>query len=99
MHVFSKSGRLYAAADHYVKAHEYRPPEEFIEAMTDGPVPPGEEYFDRLTKVGLEWRNATGPDGNSLRLKRSLFGDNRLLASTGNAFMNRLATGTPAPSN
>lgn len=69
--VFSKGDRLYAAPTliyHYVKAHKYKPPDEFLRALIDGPAPPSEEYFDQLLELTLEWRNTSAPETNPLRL-------------------------------
>jgi hypothetical protein len=69
--VFSKTDGFYAAPTlvyHYVKVHKYRPPDEFIHALTDGPAPPSKEYFDRLGKLNLEWRNTSAPEAYPVRL-------------------------------
>jgi hypothetical protein len=47
--------RVYAAPNlilHYVHAHHYLPPAEFVEAVMTGPIPPGDEYERRLTLLG-----------------------------------------------
>jgi len=52
---------VYAAPNliyHYVAAHHYKPPEEFLNALREGPKPPDREYFKRLEELGLEWREA-----------------------------------------
>lgn len=63
--VFSRDGRTYAAPTliyHYVAAHRYRPPDEFLEALREGPRPPSQEYFDALARLNLEWsRTSRGP--------------------------------------
>jgi hypothetical protein len=49
--VFGKRGKFYIAPNmiyHYVTVHHYKPPEEFIQALKDGPYPPGPEYIERL---------------------------------------------------
>jgi hypothetical protein len=69
--VFSKTDGLYAAPTlmyHYVRVHKYRPPDEFIEALTNGPAPSSKEYFDHLGKLNLEWRNTSAPEANPVRL-------------------------------
>jgi len=46
--VLSRKGETYAAPNlvyHYVTAHNYSPPAEFVEAVLSGPSPPDEEYF------------------------------------------------------
>jgi hypothetical protein len=56
--VFSRSGVTYAASTliyHYMKSHHYRPPDEFLQALDEGPIPPDQEYFDRLDEAGLKW--------------------------------------------
>jgi hypothetical protein len=48
--------KLYAAPmliHHYVVAHEYRPPDEFIEALMDCPAPDSQEFKTRLDRA---WR-------------------------------------------
>lgn len=62
--VFSSSGDVYAAPTliyHYVADHKYAPPEEFIRALSEGPTPPAQEYFERLSELGLEWRMTSAP--------------------------------------
>jgi hypothetical protein len=59
MRVFSWDGRIYAAPNlvyHYVSAHHYKPPDEFLDTLRKGPRPPSQEYFDLLAKRNLEWR-------------------------------------------
>jgi hypothetical protein len=54
--VFSKGKTIYAAPSlvyHYMKAHSYKPPDEFLHALEEGPVPPDENYFDRLRELDL----------------------------------------------
>src|SRR5262249_14107274 len=51
---------IYAAPTliyHYVSVHHYKPPDEFLRAMMEGPRPPSQEYFERLKQINLEWRN------------------------------------------
>jgi len=53
---------VYAAPNliyHYVAVHSYKPPDEFLNALREGPRPPAHEYFQRLEELGLEWK-ATG---------------------------------------
>lgn len=38
---------------HYVGVHHYKPPEEFLSALQEGPRPPSQEYFDLLNNMGL----------------------------------------------
>ena len=45
--VSSRGGRVYAAPNliyHYVVEHHYRPPEEFIQAVMESPLPGSVEY-------------------------------------------------------
>jgi hypothetical protein len=54
--VFGPGGAVYAAPDlvyHYVSAHEYRPPDEFIAAVLAGPAPGSEEYRAHLERANL----------------------------------------------
>jgi len=56
--VFSGQGHIYAAPNliyHYVAVHHYRPPDEFLRALREGPRLPNREYFDELAKLGVEW--------------------------------------------
>jgi hypothetical protein len=60
--VFSESGAIYAAPDliyHYMVVHRYKPPDQFISALRVGPHPLSKEYLDRLTAMGLAWREKT----------------------------------------
>jgi hypothetical protein len=46
-------GKVYAAPTlifHYVTAHKYRPPDEFIQAVLEGPRPGSPEYEAIVTK-------------------------------------------------
>jgi hypothetical protein len=54
--VFARDGTAYAAPTliyHFMKFHDYRPPDEFIRALTEGPAPWSVEYLDRLKGLGL----------------------------------------------
>jgi hypothetical protein len=70
--VFSWDGRIYAAPNlsyHYVAAHHYRPPDEFLDTLRRGPRPPNQEYFDLLAKRKLEWcKTSKGPPANRVYL-------------------------------
>jgi hypothetical protein len=47
---FSNRGAIFAAPNliyHYISAHHYQPPEEFLESIAEGPCPPDPEYFAR----------------------------------------------------
>jgi hypothetical protein len=68
--VFSQDGRIYAAPNliyHYVFAHHYRPPDEFLEALRTGPRPTSQEYFDILARLNLKW-SKTSSGGGFFRL-------------------------------
>ena len=58
--VFGSNGEIFAAPSliyHYVEAHHYCPPDDFVEAVMKGPIPPEEAYFALLEKHALEWRS------------------------------------------
>jgi hypothetical protein len=72
--VFSKNDTIYAAPTliyHYVERHHYKPPDEFLRAMLDGPAPNTKEYFDILHNLGLEWRWTSAPQGKIFRISDS----------------------------
>jgi hypothetical protein len=55
--VFSTQGEIYAAPTliyHYASVHHYKPPDEFVRTLTEGPQPESREYFDRL-KDSKNW--------------------------------------------
>jgi hypothetical protein len=41
---------------HYVQAHHYKPPPEFLDALKEGLKPPEQQYFDRLESLGIDWK-------------------------------------------
>ena len=56
--VFSRDGTIYSAPTliyHYMSVHHYSPPEEFIQALREGPRPPSPEYFEKLAALELKW--------------------------------------------
>jgi hypothetical protein len=58
LRAFSRDGSIYAAPTliyHYMAVHHYQPPDEFLQALCDGPKPPSPEYFCQLDKLRLEW--------------------------------------------
>ena len=68
--VFSRHGEIFAAPTliyHYVKSHNYRPPDEFIRALEEGPAPESSEYFDRLKELGLDWSRTSAPASKPVR--------------------------------
>jgi hypothetical protein len=63
--VFSDGDAVYAAPNliyHYILAHRYAPPDEFIEVLKTGPQPPDPEYFERLSRLGLKWETTPSLD-------------------------------------
>ncbi len=56
--VLSRMGTVYAAPNliyHYVSAHGYKPPEEFLDAALTG-IPPASEQYERFLKdEGFKW--------------------------------------------
>lgn len=70
--VFSQEGITYAAPTliyHYVAAHHYKPPDEFLDALRSGPGPGSQEYFDALNTAQLEWtRTSKGSPKNRIFL-------------------------------
>jgi len=55
--VFHK-GRIYAAPNliyHYVAEHHYRPPEEFIDAVLNAPIPSSSEYEQLITTLDIDY--------------------------------------------
>ena len=70
--VFSLDGRIYAAPTltyHYAAVHHYQPPDEFLQALRDGPRPPSRAYFDALANLHLEWsKTSRGAPKNKILL-------------------------------
>jgi len=52
-----------------MKSHSYKPPEEFLQALHDGPAPPDEEYFARLKELGLQWNRTSAPPQKPPRIR------------------------------
>ena len=55
LRVFGEGKRVYAAPSlvcHYVAAHHYRPPDEFVNAVLAGPLPDTPEYEQRAAEYG-----------------------------------------------
>jgi len=70
--VFSKTGVIYAAPTliyHYMAVHKYKPPDEFLRALHEGPTTPDQGYFDRLRELELEWRDTSTPAANAVRFR------------------------------
>jgi hypothetical protein len=58
--VFSEQIQIYAAPTliyHRVAAHQYRPPEEFLNALLNGSQPASREYLALLESLKLEWNS------------------------------------------
>ncbi len=57
VHVMGRDGQVYAAPDliyHYVVAHHYCPPEEFIQGVMETPLPGTSEYEVLKKEQGLD---------------------------------------------
>jgi hypothetical protein len=73
--VISLAGSVYAAPNliyHYVQAHQYRPPMEFIDAVLKGLTPGSKGYFDRLSEFGWSWTPTEVPNDLAGRRARSV---------------------------
>lgn len=56
---------IYAAPTpiyHYIRTHHYKPADEFLCALRDGPRPPAPEYSEYLKQLNLEWKTNWTPD-------------------------------------
>ena len=54
--VFGDDGKVYAAPNmiyHYVTAHHYKPPDEFVRALRSCPCPPSDQYLVRMAMAGF----------------------------------------------
>ena len=63
--VFSANDIIYSAPTllyHYMSVHHYRPPDEFLIALRNGPRPLMEGYFRRLNNIKLEWTKTSKSD-------------------------------------
>ena len=65
--VFLRNSRVpvnvYAAPDlvyHYVRVHHYKPPDEFLDALRDGPRPNAEDYLNYLGTLGVQQEATPG---------------------------------------
>jgi hypothetical protein len=55
--VFGQGSKVYAAPNliyHYVTQHEYKPPDEFIEAVLNSSLPGSQEYKAQMKKYGWD---------------------------------------------
>jgi hypothetical protein len=54
--VLSRHGEIFAAPNmvyHYMTVHDYNPPDQFVDAVMNGPRPSSREYLDKLAVAGL----------------------------------------------
>lgn len=52
--VIGNNGKMYASPDliyHYIADHNYKPPEEFLQAVLNGPKPDSEEYKRKFITI------------------------------------------------
>lgn len=64
--VLGLNGIIYAAPSmlkHYINKHKYLPPQEFIDAVMNGPVPGSDEYKLAIAKMPEFWERRK-PDSN-----------------------------------
>ncbi len=55
--VFGENGEIYSAPNmiyHYVKEHNYKMPDSFVNALKSSPRPPSQEYLKKLKSIGLK---------------------------------------------
>ena len=70
MLAFGQRNRIYAAPDlvyHYVRDHQYAPPNEFVQAILRGPLPTARPYRARM--LHLFESNKTDDDAAAERLR------------------------------
>jgi hypothetical protein len=82
--VFSPDGQTYAAPNliyHFVTAHNYSPPSEFVQAVLFGPCPPHNAYFEELANRGYIWNATLIPDDStsSFRFVKTLRGIEKVI--------------------
>ena len=56
LRIFGGANRVYCAPDlliHYIEAHNYLPPQEFVSAVLHAPDPNSDEYIDNCAKLDL----------------------------------------------
>lgn len=77
--VFSPTGFVFAAPTlifHYVSVHHYQPPNEFLQALREGPKPPSLEYFALLRVTTPHWgRTHTTEPTQSYREGIRIYGE------------------------
>ena len=81
--VLSRAGDAFAAPNliyHYVSVHRYSPPKVFEDAVKGGLAPCSEEYFDRLTELGITCGPTltSGPNQPRLRFVKTPDGVKRI---------------------
>jgi hypothetical protein len=82
--VFAPNGEIYAAPTliyHYMNAHHYYPPDEFIRALYQGPMPGSPEYFARLKELRLAWTKTSAPAVKTVWFRYDPLGSQRLEAA------------------
>lgn len=75
----SMDARYFAAPNlifHYVGAHRYSPPSEFVRAVMTAPCPPEREYFEWLVALGMNCSKTLAPEplGKSFRFVKTADG-------------------------
>ena len=66
MRIVGNDGTVYASPYliiHYIEAHKYLPPQEFIEAVMTGPIPDSEKYNETIKRLPEFWEQRR-PDTN-----------------------------------
>ena len=90
--VFSPTGVVYAAPTlifHYVSVHHYQPPDEFLQALRDGPKPPSLQYVALLRAIDPDWhRTHTTEHTQAYREGIRIYGE---LAKTNPGYLPYLA--------
>lgn len=64
--IVSADGKIYASPMmiiHYVESHNYLPPQEFVDAVMNGPLPGSNEYDDVIKRMPESWERRK-PDIN-----------------------------------
>jgi hypothetical protein len=72
--VVSVDGKIYAAPElikHYIEVHNYLPPQEFIDAVMNGPAPGSEEYSNIIKRMPETWERRI-PDVNDENYEEKL---------------------------
>jgi hypothetical protein len=72
------SGHIYAAPTliyHYVAAHHYAPPAEFVHALMEGPSPSRLSYFGLLSRLEIEWGATLSTDNDGYAIHPNVLGD------------------------